>query len=734
MATSAPATHPASRLMPAGDGPDSAAHADQSQPRHAAQLDGLLQEQHQQQQQQPPQFTKGNDSPKPSLAALADQSGHTQQPPASLPPSASTPFAAIMLSANSGSDDDGMFGRPSLVGKTMAEPDSDDDVLSPRLTKSMNAAAIRSHYTASHLPAGQSAAESAHAAGLSDQAASLSGQNSAIAKRSPWNASASALKGFLSPPSIRGLDGSGSGRSSRSSSRSGSFSASASASGRASEAGGVSAASMGPGESRPDHASSLSPQSSPLDVSPGSGAQGRSSIVNRLSNILGKTAMGRRMSTGASGAGTPVLTETSGVMIAEEGPDGSSGNPRLSDASAPSPHRRSTLFGTNMPSGDQPTSNSSTPDGTGMSRGARNSIVDSSPSRRSSVQRRRSSIFGKLASVELGYDEQDGRPDPDVDDLHMRLILAERDDVSGSFCLDAREVAFLCRKAKEKVMQQPVLLHLPAPIMIVGDLHGQYDDLLRILAMCGKPYKTRYLFLGDYVDRGPRSLETMLLLMCYKIQHTDTFFLLRGNHECAEINKTHGFFEECRKRMSVRIWREFVDFFDCLPIAAIVQEKIFCIHAGLSPSLNTLDDIAGLQRPLQIPESGLVTDLLWSDPGDNDEITWQDSNRGISYNFNMSVLETFMRDNQFDVFVRSHSVVYEGYQFWGNHQLVTIFSATNYCDMYNNSGAVLEVEDDLTCSFSVIKPTRLTPNPMPINKRVPSPPPESRTSLQHPSQ
>lgn len=180
--------------------------------------------------------------------------------------------------------------------------------------------------------------------------------------------------------------------------------------------------------------------------------------------------------------------------------------------------------------------------------------------------------------------------------------------------LTDREIRLLCAKARPILMQQPMLLELEAPIKICGDVHGQYSDLLRLFEYGGFPPISNYLFCGDYVDRGKQSIETICLLLAYKIQYPENFFVLRGNHESAGINRIYGFYDECKRRYSIRLWKIFSDVFNCLPVAALVDEKILCMHGGLSPELHDLQQIADLQRPCDVPDAGLLCDLLWSDP------------------------------------------------------------------------------------------------------------------------
>jgi serine/threonine-protein phosphatase PP1 catalytic subunit len=158
-----------------------------------------------------------------------------------------------------------------------------------------------------------------------------------------------------------------------------------------------------------------------------------------------------------------------------------------------------------------------------------------------------------------------------------------------------------------------------------GDIHGQYYDLLRLFEYGGFPPEANYLFLGDYVDRGKQSLETICLLLAYKIKYPENFFILRGNHECASINRIYGFYDECefsrfldvqhecsrvwgyfagKRRYNIKLWKTFTDCFNCLPIAAIIDEKIFCMHGGLSPDLQSMEQIRRVMRPTDVPDTG----------------------------------------------------------------------------------------------------------------------------------
>ncbi|CAN6995308.1 unnamed protein product [Brassica rapa subsp. trilocularis] len=201
-----------------------------------------------------------------------------------------------------------------------------------------------------------------------------------------------------------------------------------------------------------------------------------------------------------------------------------------------------------------------------------------------------------------------------LDDIIRRLTEVRLARPGKQVQLSEAEIKQLCTTARDIFLQQPNLLEL-APIKICGDIHGKYSDLLRLFEYGGFPPNANYLFLGDYVDRGKQSLETICLLLAYKIKYPGNFFLLRGNHECASINPIYGFYDECKRRFNVRVWKVFTDCFNCLPVAALIDDKILCMHGGLSPELNHLDEVRSLPRPTMIPDTGLLCHLLWSDPG-----------------------------------------------------------------------------------------------------------------------
>ncbi|KAF7805237.1 serine/threonine-protein phosphatase PP1 isozyme 2-like [Senna tora] len=254
-----------------------------------------------------------------------------------------------------------------------------------------------------------------------------------------------------------------------------------------------------------------------------------------------------------------------------------------------------------------------------------------------------------------------------LDDIINRL-LEVRGRPGKQVQLSESEIRQLCLVSKEVFLQQPNLLELEAPIKICGDVHGQYSDLLRLFEYGGLPPHANYLFLGDYVDRGKQSLETICLLLAYKIKYPENFFLLRGNHECASINRIYGFYDECKRRFNIR----------------------------------------NLQRPNDVPDTGLLCDLLWSDPS-KDVQGWGMNDRGVSYTFGADKVSEFLQKHDLDLICRAHQVVEDGYEFFANRQLVTIFSAPNYCGEFDNAGAMMSVDETLMCSFQILKPADKKP-------------------------
>ena len=257
------------------------------------------------------------------------------------------------------------------------------------------------------------------------------------------------------------------------------------------------------------------------------------------------------------------------------------------------------------------------------------------------------------------------------------------------------EVKLLCEKAKELFIEESNVQTIDAPITICGDIHGQFDDLTELFIKGGKCPETNYLFMGDFVDRGFNSVETFLLLLALKVRYPDRITLIRGNHETRQITQVYGFYDECmRKYGSINVWRYCTEIFDYLPISAIIDGKIFCIHGGLSPTIDTIDEIRNIDRKQEVPHDGAMCDLLWSDP-DQDQKGFGISPRGAGYLFGEDVVNTFENLNNIKLIARAHQLVMEGYKMMFGEKLVTIWSAPNYCYRCGNSASILKLDENL---------------------------------------
>ncbi|KAJ0136299.1 Uncharacterized protein HZ326_20710 [Fusarium oxysporum f. sp. albedinis] len=273
--------------------------------------------------------------------------------------------------------------------------------------------------------------------------------------------------------------------------------------------------------------------------------------------------------------------------------------------------------------------------------------------------------------------------------------------------LSAREVL-----QEESNVQPLILSRQKCPVTVCGDIHGQFHDLMELFKIGGPNPDTNYLFMGDYVDRGYYSVETVTLLVALKIRYPQRITILRGNHESRQITQVYGFYDEClRKYGNANVWKYFTDLFDYLPLTALIDNQIFCLHGGLSPSIDTLDNIRALDRIQEVPHEGPMCDLLWSDP--DDRCGWGISPRGAGYTFGQDISEAFNHNNGLTLIARAHQLVMEGYNWSQDRNVVTIFSGTlstrdatllysinintapNYCYRCGNQAAIMEIDEHL---------------------------------------
>jgi len=285
----------------------------------------------------------------------------------------------------------------------------------------------------------------------------------------------------------------------------------------------------------------------------------------------------------------------------------------------------------------------------------------------------------------------------------------ENEDLPFRFNISSKVLIKLCNLAKSIFEKESNILTLSAPIYVFGDIHGQYSDLIHFLEMTGLPPDNSFLFLGDYVDRGNNSIEVCALLFAMKIIFPNNIYLLRGNHECPEVNRLYGLYTECETRFGDEekeiVFNALNSVLCSLPLCAVINKKIFCVHGGISPQIKSLDNIKSINRFTTIPNDGILCDLMWSDPTSIDSIEWGANSRGVSCTYGTSAISKFLKMNNLQLICRAHQLVSDGYKFFSDNKLLTVFSAPNYCGNCGNDGAVMKLTNELEGSFIIIKPT-----------------------------
>lgn len=284
--------------------------------------------------------------------------------------------------------------------------------------------------------------------------------------------------------------------------------------------------------------------------------------------------------------------------------------------------------------------------------------------------------------------------------------------------LTESEIKGLISKAKEILSKEDNVQAVRAPVTICGDVHGQFSDLIELFQIGGKCPDTNYLFMGDYVDRGYKSVETLCLLLALKVRYPTRIYLSRGNHESTEITRLYGFYDECIQKFgNATVWKLFTELFNFLPIATLVDNKIFCLHGGLSPEISTIDDIKKLDRRQDVPNQGAICDLLWSDP--EERSGWGVSPRGAGFIFGADITKKFIDTNNLKMINRAHQLVMKGYN-WSHDNLVcTLFSAPNYCYRCGNQAGIMEVNENFTYNIQQFDPNPVKRGKLDCTKRAP---------------
>lgn len=267
--------------------------------------------------------------------------------------------------------------------------------------------------------------------------------------------------------------------------------------------------------------------------------------------------------------------------------------------------------------------------------------------------------------------------------------------------LSEQDMKKLCSLVKKILTEENNVTPVAAPVTVCGDIHGQFYDLLQLFNTGGKIPNTKYIFMGDYVDRGLHSLETITYLLLLKAKYPDCITLLRGNHETRQITAMYGFYDECQRKYGTStVWKYCCDVFDCMTVAAVIDNRIMCIHAGLSPDIRLLDQIRTLDRRQEVPHEGPFCDLMWSDP-ENIE-AWAVSPRGAGWLFGGRVVTEFNHVNKLELICRAHQLVQEGYKYhFADQGLCTVWSAPNYCYRCGNLASVLSFDQNLNREFKI---------------------------------
>ena len=281
----------------------------------------------------------------------------------------------------------------------------------------------------------------------------------------------------------------------------------------------------------------------------------------------------------------------------------------------------------------------------------------------------------------------------------------------------------LINEALNQLKVSSPLIKLRSPVKIFGSINGQYNDLMRYFTLFGRPSELKgdiecvdYLFLGNFTNRGAFSLETICLLLALKIKYNDHFHLLRGNQEDLEMSKLYGLAEECKEKLKEdvnqphSIFKRLCGLFEYLPLAAVINNQIICVHSGISKNGFSLNDIQRLKFPINVKTTQIAKDILWNTPGNGDNISFN-KNLPEEYkpdNFTGNNLDSFLKNNKLKMMIRSHDVCEKGISNLFGDRLITIFSSTNYCGVYQNAGALIFIKKSyeiqpkiLTCEENI---------------------------------
>lgn len=268
--------------------------------------------------------------------------------------------------------------------------------------------------------------------------------------------------------------------------------------------------------------------------------------------------------------------------------------------------------------------------------------------------------------------------------------------------IDKDAIKILTMKVQDLLIQEKNVCRLHSPIAVVGDIHGQFHDLLELFKITGRPPWTSFLFLGDFVDRGQHSVEVITLLCLLKLKYPSRIFMIRGNHETRTTNIQYGFSVECQEKFGdTQAWQYFNNLFDYLPMAATIDDKIFAVHGGLSPQIETLQEIEDINRFQEMQPEGPFVDLMWSDPGEEGFKGFVASTRNAGYVFGKDMVDRFLKVNGLEKILRAHQLCQKGYAESFDGTFITVWSAPNYCYRFKNKASALEIDEHLNLNFNI---------------------------------
>eukprot|EP00555_Chaetoceros_dichaeta_P001024 CAMPEP_0198274226 /NCGR_PEP_ID=MMETSP1447-20131203/59579_1 /TAXON_ID=420782 /ORGANISM="Chaetoceros dichaeta, Strain CCMP1751" /LENGTH=520 /DNA_ID=CAMNT_0043968271 /DNA_START=46 /DNA_END=1611 /DNA_ORIENTATION=+ len=295
--------------------------------------------------------------------------------------------------------------------------------------------------------------------------------------------------------------------------------------------------------------------------------------------------------------------------------------------------------------------------------------------------------------------------------MPMSFVMAAIDRFKDQKLIHKRYVVRLLIHCRRYFQTLPSLLDVSIPdttdspnnkephVTVCGDTHGQFYDVLNIFSINGTPSATNpYVFNGDFVDRGSFSVEVILTFLLLKMACPQCIYLTRGNHETKNMNRIYGFEGEVKHKYDDKVFDLFLEVFCQLPLAVVIENKVFVTHGGIPVQPVTLDTIRKIKRGCEPPESGLMSDLLWSDPQPFPGKS--PSKRGVGFAFGPDITEAFLEKNHLELLVRSHEVKDEGYLVEHGGKTITIFSAPNYCDSMGNKGAFIHFEKHMQPKFT----------------------------------